>query len=356
MKILVDIGHPAHVHFFKYFIYEMKRRGHEFIITTRNKDVSVQLLRAYDIEHEIVGEAANGIISLFVEWLGRDLKIYRIAKQFKPDILVGINNPSIAHVAKLIVAKSIIFTDTEHAKLSNFVTFPFSDVVCTPFCFKKTLGRKQLRYNGYQELAYLHPNYFKPDPSVLANLDLNQEDIYVIVRFVSWGASHDIGQGGFNAEGKKRLVEELNRYAYVLITSENSLPEELEKYRLRIAPEKMHDLLYYAKLYVGEGATMATEAAILGTPSIFVSSLSNKLGNFVELESKYGLVHSYQKQDSGIEKAVKLLSQVNSKEEWAKKRRSLLNDKIDVTQFMVNLVSNYSHRNSKNIDYEIRGR
>ncbi len=40
MRILVDIGHPAHVHFFKNFIWEMEKRGHEFIVTARDKDVA----------------------------------------------------------------------------------------------------------------------------------------------------------------------------------------------------------------------------------------------------------------------------------------------------------------------------
>ena len=38
-------------------------------------------------------------------------------------------------------------------------------------------------------------------------------------------------------------------------------------------PEQIHDLLNYSSGYVGEGASMAKEAAVLGVPSVYVSAL-----------------------------------------------------------------------------------
>ncbi|GAJ15763.1 unnamed protein product [marine sediment metagenome] len=86
---------------------------------------------------------------------------------------------------------------------------------------------------------------------------------------------------------------------------------------------------------------MATEAAILGTPSVYMSSLSNTMGNFVELEQKYDLIYSFREPDKAIQKATELLQQPDLKKQWAKKRQRLLSDKIDVTQFMVDLIENY---------------
>ena len=204
-----------------------------------------------------------------------------------------------------------------------------------------TVRRKQVRYNGYHELAYLHPLYFKPNPSVLQELGLNSEDKFAIMRFVAWQASHDIGQHGFNLETKRRAVRELEQHIRVFITSENPLPTEFEKYRMSIPPEKVHDLLPYAAMCIGEGATMATEAALLGTPSIYVSSLWNKLGNFIEMGTKYDLIYSFQAADRAIEKALEMLQQADIKKQWAAKRERLMADKIDVTQFMVELAESY---------------
>ena len=86
---------------------------------------------------------------------------------------------------------------------------------------------------------------------------------------------------------------------------------------------------------------MATEASVLGTPSIYVSSLVGTMGNFIELEENYGIVFSFQDAELGIRKATELLQQPNLKQEWTRKRERLLSDKIDVTQFMVDLIGNY---------------
>lgn len=339
MRIIVDIGHPAHVHFYKNFIRHMKEKGHELVVTARDKDVALPLLEAFDIEYEVVGKMGKGKFDLAREWVERDRKVYSIAKRFHPSILTGIHNPCVAHIARLTKAKSIIFTDTEHDKIANLVTFPFADVICTPSCFKKDLGKKQVRYNGYHELAYLHPNYFRPDPSALDELGLKKDDKFVIVRFVAWQASHDIGHYGFNMEAKRKLVKELEKYARVFITSESPLPEEFKEYGITIPPERIHDLLYYATMYVGEGATMASECAALGVPAIYASTL--RLGYLDEEEERYGLVYNLQDTEQVVQKAIELLQQQDLKQEWVRKRKRLLEDKIDVTQFMVDLIENY---------------
>ena len=141
MKIIVDIGHPGHVHFFKHFIWEMEKKGHEILITASDKDVTLSLLDGYGFDYTYTSKRYSGI-KLAYELLKRDIQMFKIARKFKPDIITGINNTIAAHISKITKAKSIIFTDTEHAKLANMITFPFSDVICTPSCFKKNIGKK----------------------------------------------------------------------------------------------------------------------------------------------------------------------------------------------------------------------
>jgi predicted glycosyltransferase len=54
----------------------------------------------------------------------------------------------------------------------------------------------------------------------------------------------------------------------VFITSEGWLDDGLAKYEINVSPEKMHDLLYYADLLIGDSQTMTTEAGVLGTPAM----------------------------------------------------------------------------------------
>lgn len=338
MKILFDIGHPAHVHFFKNAIWALKEKSHDVMITARDKEVSLNLLDAYGLPYINLGKNQKGLFNKAIGMLKIDYKLYNVAKKFQPDVLVGVHNPYIAHVGRILKRPSITFTDTEHAKIASLITFPFTDVICTPSCFKKELGSKQIRYDGYHELAYLHPKYFKPDPTILENVGLQKNEKFIILRFISWNASHDVKQQGFDLESKIQLIEKLEKYARVFISSEGEISSDLEKYQVKAPPEKMHDLLYYATMYIGEGATMATEAGILGTPSIYISSLVGTMGNFEELQNKYGLVYSFNNSNSAIDLAIEFLSSNNLKNLWQNKKEKMLNEKIDVTQFMTDFI------------------
>ena len=339
MKILIDIGHPAHVHFFKNFIWEMEKKGHKVLITARDKEIALNLLKKYNINFTRVGTQQSGKYHLLCEWIGRDFKILTIARAFQPDILLGIGNPAIAHVAAMCRKPSIIFTDTEHATFSNSITFPFARIICTPTCYTKNIGPKQVRYQGYHELAYLHPNYFTPNPAVLTELGLKEGDPFIIVRFVSWQASHDVGHHGIL--DKSGLVKKLEEYGRVFITSECDLPNELKSYRIKASPEKIHDLLYYALLYFGDSPTMTSESVLLGTPGICVSSWACNLGYLKDLSSKYDLLFCYNNEDIALNKAIDLLKTNNIKEAWKTKREKMLKDKIDVTMFMVTFIEEY---------------
>ncbi len=340
MKILLSVGHPAQVHLFKNVIWDLMEKGHEIKIVARKKEDCTDLLNAYGLDYYLISNAGNGLIGLGIEMFVRSLKFTYIIKKFNPDIIISMMDPSIAVNSKILRKKYISLNDTEHTTLLTKFVLPLADVVLTPSSFKKELGIKQIKYDGYHELAYLHPNHFKPNPEILKELGLNENDKFVVIRFVSWNAHHDVGQNGI--QNKIEFVKELEKYCQVFITSEGKLDDRLEMYRLNISPEKLHDVLYYTSLYVGEGATTAVEAAILGTPSIYISSFAGTMGNFTELEDKYGLLFNYNNSDEALAKAVELIQKLDIEDEWKRKREQLLKDKIDVTAFISNFITKYS--------------
>lgn len=346
MKILFNIGHPAQVHLFKNLIWNLEKKGHTCKITAINKDVTLYLLKSYGFEYDVIGNAKISIFSKARELINIEYKLYKISKSFKPDIFVGgSGNVYVAHVGKLYNKPSIVFDDddTGRAKIGHFSLISFASTICTPSCFRKDLGNKQIRYNGYKELAYLHPNNYKPNPAFFDEIGLSEEDSFIILRFVSWTADHDIYEKGFDLKTKKRLIKELGKYGKIFISSEEPLPKEFEIFKYPLPPEKLHDFLYYAKMLVCDSQTMATEAGVLGTPAIRCNSFvgKNDMGNFIELEKRYGLIFNYNDFNGSIDKAVELLQKPDLKEQWKKKRELLLMDKIDVTAFMVKFVENY---------------
>ena len=102
MRILFDMGHPAHVHFFKNAIWELQKRGHQVKITARDKDVTLELLEAYGIPYENRGSAGAGTLNKTLNMIKTDFKMLKIAKKFKPDVMCGILNPYTAQVSRSI--------------------------------------------------------------------------------------------------------------------------------------------------------------------------------------------------------------------------------------------------------------
>jgi len=345
MKILFETTHPAHVHCFKNIIWSLKKNGHQILIVAKDKEMTLDLLEKYQFDYEIVGVNYKGMLKKAVGLLKVDYRLLKIARKFQPDIIVGRGSPSLAHLSLLINKPYIALIDTENAHLVGLLSSPFADKICASTSYQGKINpKKEIRFNGYKELAYLHPNYFTPDPNVLKYLNLTVDDKFIIIRFVGWGATHDIEDYGFS--DKVGIVEELSKYRNVFITSEIRLPDEIEQYRISAPSEQMHHLLYYADLFIGESATMATESAILGTPAIFVSTSTR--GYTDELEKKYKLLFTYSNsndiQKEAISKAIELLKNKDTKEEWQKKRKIFLDDKIDVTAFMVNLIEEYRQK------------
>ncbi|TKY91761.1 MAG: DUF354 domain-containing protein [Candidatus Methanomarinus sp.] len=342
MNIMVGIGHPKQVHLWKNIIKNLQNKGHNIKIVTWDKDITLYLLNAFGLEYEVVGINYKGLIKKGFNLFSSDLRVLTIAREFKPDILLA-GAPYLAHVSRLIRKPHISFTDTEHANLTNLLSFPFTDYVITPSCYSGKIDPdKHIEFNGFMELTYLHPNYFIPDPAFLEQIGLNTNDKFAIVRFVAWDSSHDISDKGF--DDPVEVVKVLERYCKVFITSEIELPIELDKYQLNISPEIMHHLMYYANIFIGESASMACESAILGTPAIFVST--SRRGYTDELESQYDMVYTFSDpkscQENALDKAVKLLSNNSTKKDWQDKRKNLLKEKVDVTKFIIEFVENYT--------------
>ncbi len=338
MKIIIEIPHPARVHLFRNLYFKLIKENNEVIVLYKDKEQTRSLLNIYKIPGNKIGSNKKGFLSKLIGLCFEFFNVFKISYSFKPDLFLGGASPVIGLCSFIFRSKYISFSDTEHAKLTWFLSKIFIDIIITPKCFLKNLGDKHIRIDGYKELAYLYPKYFKPDTSVLKDLNLSKNDKIIILRFISWEAIHDIGHNGFSNNNKYEAVKILSKYGKVFISSESRLPKDLEELRLNISPEKIHSLIYFSSLFFGESGTMATEAAILGTPSVRVSSLSKLLGNFKELNEKYGLIYYYDNFQDGLNKSINILKYKNSKITWIKKSNELINDKIDVTDFIFNKI------------------
>jgi predicted glycosyltransferase len=330
MTVLITIQHPAHVHFFKHAIDRLEANGEPVHVVARDNEVAVDLLEAHDVEHTVLADESDSLARLAITQATYELRTIRYARRVEPDVITGIGGVTAAHAAAVTGAESVVFTDTEHATLINRLTHPVADRIVTPACYTDDLGDKQVSYPGYHELAYLHPDRFTPDPAALDDLRVDPEDTFVVLRVSAWDSSHDVGASGFADLGA--AVERLEAAgATVLVTSEVPLPDHLERCRTSVPPEDVHHLLAYADCFVGEGATMAAESAVLGTPAVYVNSLT--MGYTDELGDRYDLLASYPQagsHDAALDHAVELVESADS-DRLQTRRERLLADTGDTT-------------------------
>jgi uncharacterized protein len=355
MRLLVDVAHPANVHYFKYFIQIMKDKGHETHVTAREKDVTFDLLKAYKIPYYDMGDGTigSGILGKILYVLWADVLMYKQFKLFKPDVAVSFSSSYVAHICSCFKIPHITFEDTEHAKANRTLYKSWTDLIITPASFYDSLGYRHMRMKSFMELFYLHKNHFSPKPQMLEKYKININKPFVLFRFVSWDAFHDIGEKGIDESDRMRLIEIAKNYGDIYISSESPLPEQLKKYRLNIDFHEIHHILAFAKLYVGEGGTMASECAMLGIPSIYINSLP--LMGYLENAQKEGLLYHLNKTESILAKMKTILKNPDSKKRFKNYRDNMLANLIDPNAFLIWLVENYPNSRallSENPNYQ----
>jgi uncharacterized protein len=337
LRILIDIGHPAHVHYFKNCIRLLQEQGHAFLIVARDNDVIHELLRRYGIPFESRGRGGFSIPGKMFYMARANYILMRHARRFRPDLMLSVASPYLAQVGWLLGIPTVTLDDTEGAILGRMLYLPFTGMVITPHTYRNDLGDKQVRVNSSLEMCYLHPKYFagKVDPHEA--LGLKPGEPYAIVRLVSWKAVHDRGHRGLMPDRVQQVCSELSRHCRVFVSSEAGIPPELESMRFPLPPDCLHAALAGASLYVGEGATMAAEAAMLGVPSCYVSSID--LG-YINAQAVQGLIRHYRSADAFLNDLPEVVGLIERSPEQ-RGRDAYFADRVDMTALLVWLVRNW---------------
>lgn len=352
MKILIDIGHPASVHFFSQMTLELINKGHDVLFTTREKDVSLDLLNYYKFNYVSFGKTPRSFFLKVLNIFVYSYKILKISIRFKPDLFFT-RGAYYLFLSSLVLRKPIISNLNTDVSKINHLLHKFPDCLMTPQSFKYSFNKKKhIRYPGNCELALLHPNRYKPDKSVLSRYNISDDDRLILVRFVSFVAFDDYGQEGVSSQKRESFVKELAKYGKVIVSSEELLSGELKKYHLEqnsnYQTGDLQHLEYYAELFLGDSGAMTAECAVLGTPSIYIST--KRLGFVDELVNKYDLAYQYSNHEEALNKGIELLKTPGLKQKWAIKKERFISDSIDLTKFMVWLIENYPQSKKQTIE------
>ncbi len=340
MRVLFQLGHPAHFHLFKNTIADLQRDGHETFILIRKKDILEDLLKKSGMPY--INILPSGKKSVFTLML-RLWRVFWFTLTHRVDVLVG-STPEVAQVAWLLRRRSVVMAEDDASIVPQFIKVvkPFVDNYLSPVsCNNGVLERATTHYEGFHKLAYLHPNRFTPDPAVVDRY-FDHSKPYFLLRFAQLNAYHDVSANvhGINDKIAVKLIEILSPHGKVFITSERELSPELECYRLNINPLDIHHLMAFATLYIGDSQSMAVEAAMLGTPSIRFNDFAGKIGVLEELEKKYQLTIGIPSSDpERLYNTVKeMIDTDNLQDDYQARRQRMLEDKIDVATFFTDFI------------------
>ena len=339
MRFLIETHHPAHVHFWKYPVGELLQQGHDVLLIGRDRDVMRRLLARYDwIPHIIPTRSSRNNRFPIFEFVRRQVAVATQLRKFRPDVFCSLMG-SYAQTAGLAGIRNVIFTDSEFQHFNHRIAHPFATEIHTPYCFYKDLGRKQVRYKGIHELAFLHPARFSPNPAILGNYRSLDPGRYVLVRLSAWNTMHDRHHQSAG-EALAGFIEQAGRdHEIVLSAEENQVPDSLRQHVRAIAPEDFHQILAHAAFVLSEGASTAAEAACLGVPTVYVNPTEPR-GYLQMLEADYGLVRGFRDAAEGIGEATRWIGRLKAEESdrLREARERMLGDHLDVTEHVVRVL------------------
>jgi len=340
---LFDLGHPAHFHLFRNTIAALKKRGWQVRIVARQKDCLPDLQERSGWPYRLVRRTGKGLFVLAAEQLRVLQMVVSMAMAEPIDLMLG-TSIVIGLASRLTGATSLVFCQDDASVVPLFAHLAYASAhyVITPRSLRKEdHGRKHLTYPGCKELAYLHPDLYRPNPDVYRLLGLKPGDRYFVVRLVALRAHHDIGERGLSHGQARTVIQRLLPHGRVFLSVEGQVPEDLRPYLLPTPVDRIFDVMHFADIIIGDSQTMTIEAAVLGTPALRCNTFVGRLSVLEELEHRYGLTIGIPPQefDRLLMQVDQWLHDATLKATWEQRRRRMLAESVNLTEWTLDLIN-----------------
>jgi len=319
-------------------INKLKEQGNSIKITVLRRGKLPVIARNELNEYKIhfIGRHRGTNFSIILEAnIIKFFELFWLCLKFKPDIGVSVGSFILGAVLKIQRRCNIQFDDDPERKINVFLEKLTSDKLYFPIFFKRT-NKKIGRYKALKEWSYLSPNYFSPDIKVLNEYGLLPKK-YIFIREVSTGSLNYSYQ-------KKNIIASIAHLfpsnIKVILSLEEKIDEKNYPYNWIILKEPVHNihsLVYFSRLVISSGDSMAREGAMLGVPSIYCG-IRDMLVNNVLIEK--GMLYAV-----NFLNVPELINYILSKKietcEQNAFRQNLLNEWEDVNRFVINSINNF---------------
>lgn len=268
MRILIDIGHPADIHFYRNVIRELKKKNHEIFISVMQRGNLPRLVKEEFGKASIIGKHSGGgfVRKMFCNFI-RVLKLRSFIKKIKPDVVTSFSYyPSAAAFGMNI--KSVAFHDDEEYKIQFLLCRLFAQKLVVP-SFLNVNGSNIKKYRFYKELAYLGSKHFTPNKEILLKYNL-KENQYAFIREI---APVSLNYKKLNTMNYKKIIDSIREKGLKIVVSLEDKSRK-EEFKDCIIPEEstkgFHSLIFYSLFVISSGDTVAREAAIFGVPAFYI--------------------------------------------------------------------------------------
>jgi len=337
MKILIDIKHPAQLNLFKHLAKELTDEGWDVTISYLDRGKLPKIIeREYpDFKKIKVGKSTGSKWSII--WDGnvtRIAKFLQLIFRNKYNIVVAASSLPLALAAFVTRTPIIQFYDDPERKRINQFNAMLSNKLFYPPIINKS--KKIDLFNCLKEWSYLSPRRFKPNENALAAYGLIKHE-YIFVREVSNKSFNYFGQSpaiistfAKSMSDKCKVILSLEDKSFA-----NAYPKEW--IILQEPVTDIHSLIYFSKLVLSSGDSMAREGGMLGVPSIYCGFREMKAN---EILMKEGML-SHLPGDNALPQINDLIAKPFDASLQANLRSALLQKWDDMIEFMKSRIYEY---------------
>lgn len=292
MNILIDVKHPAQLNLFKNLISRLSDEGCSCYVSYLDRGrISKIIQREYKgVPLYPVGSSEGTKLSII--WQGnfaRTGSLFSLIGRLNIDVCVSASSAPLALAARLRRVPCLQFYDDPERKKVNFINMVLSSKIFFPPVVAQS--RKVGVFNCLKEWAYLSPSYFSPDVKILEDYGL-EEKKYIFIREVSNKSFNYFDQeDGVVAKFAQSIP---SSWRVVLsLEDKDKVRDYPPSWNILEEPVKdIHSLMYFSKLVLSSGDSMAREGAMMGVPSIYCGFREMASNRIIEetgmLEHKLG--------------------------------------------------------------------
>src|SRR2546428_3947280 len=112
MNISIEVGHPAHVHYWRPVRAGLIDRGHKVTVLARGKETTFRLLRALGIPFVEVGRNYPTLLGKGIGMIANSWDVLREASRAKVDIMLSGGMPYSAQASAILDVPHLAIIDT----------------------------------------------------------------------------------------------------------------------------------------------------------------------------------------------------------------------------------------------------